>query len=90
MLLVEASNPSSALALLRCLNDSCNRGAWVATFAAPNQIAEILKGEYKYGNIAQTLEEKYGTGLDSEARVLLHSHTHTGYEQLSRQRSTEV
>jgi hypothetical protein len=50
-------------------------------------IAEILKGEYKYGNIAQTLEEKYGTGLDSEARVFLHSHPHTGYEQLSRQRS---
>ncbi len=84
-LLIEAGNPSSSFALLRCLNDTCNRGIWVATDATSEDIAAILNGEFTYGNIGKTLEERYGTGLSSDARDFLHSHTHTGFEQLSRQ-----
>lgn len=88
LLLIEAGNPSSASALLRCLSETCNRGIWVATVADPDQISAILKEEYKYGNIGQILEKQYGIGLGPEVRDFMHSHNHTGYEQLSRQFST--
>jgi hypothetical protein len=84
-LLIETGNPSSSFALLRCLNDTCIRGIWVATDATPEQIAAILNGEYKYGNIGKRLEERFGTGLSPQVREFLNSLTHSGYEQLIRQ-----
>jgi hypothetical protein len=88
-LLIDNKIPSSALALLRCLYDTCMRGVWTASCATPDQAASILQGEFDFqaAKIQPKLQELYGSGLDPDGRSYLHSLTHTGYEQLKWQYS---
>jgi hypothetical protein len=88
ILLMEINNPSSALALARCMVDTCNRGSWCAVFADDAQITQVASGEFEYGNIAIVLDEAYRIGLSKDQRDLLHSFTHTGYEQIANQWSS--
>ncbi|RZU40330.1 DUF6988 family protein [Edaphobacter modestus] len=87
VLMKYGSNDSSALALLRPLKDTCERGTWVASLASDEQIEHLLRGELDFQSInaGKHLEEKHGVGLSKDIRKILHGLTHTGNEQLSNQ-----
>lgn len=78
---------SSAMALLRCLVDTRERGIWVLDFADDQQVETILTGDFdfKAQNIPHKLSEKHNSKIPKAAVDLMHSFTRTGYEQLSRQ-----
>lgn len=91
VILLETKNPSSALALLRCMHETCSRGAWIAKCATEDQARSILREEFdfKAAKIYEETQDYFGFELEKEGRKRLHSYTHTGFYQLKYQRFSD-
>lgn len=91
ILISTRSNDSSALALLRCLHDTCIRGVWVAACADEPHIQTVLEQEFDFQavNPAKGISDKFGASVSKDTREMLHSLTHTGFEQIGAQYSDQ-